>query len=64
MPITFPRYPAPFLAALLSPLAWLYGAPDLFDSYSAGILLVQLCVPQLRRTRDARLLNHELSQAG
>ena len=38
----FPRYPTPFISSLLSPLVWLYGAPDLFDSYSAGILLVQV----------------------
>ncbi len=42
MPKSFPRAPVPFLSALLSPLAWLYGRPDLFDSYSAGIMLLQL----------------------
>jgi hypothetical protein len=38
----FPRAPAPALAALLSPAAWVYGRPDLFDSYTAGVLLVQV----------------------
>lgn len=42
MPKSFPRAPVPFLSALLSPLAWLYGRPDLFDSYSAGVMLLQL----------------------
>lgn len=42
MPKSFPRAPLPFLSALLSPLAWLYGRPDLFDSYSAGVMLLQL----------------------
>ena len=40
----FPRAPLPVLAAMLSPFAWLYGRPDLFDSYSAGVLLVQVRV--------------------
>ena len=42
MPKTFPRAPLPFLASLVAPFAWLYGRPDLFDSYSAGIVLLQL----------------------
>ena len=42
MPKTFPRAPLPVLAALVSPLAWLYGRPDLFDTYSAGVLLLQM----------------------
>lgn len=32
----------PLLAALLSPIAWQVGRPDLFDSYSAGVLLLQM----------------------
>lgn len=42
MPRSFPRAPLPFLSALLAPIAWLYGRPDLFDSYSAGVMLLQL----------------------
>ena len=42
MPKTFPRAPFPLFSALLAPLAWFYGRPDLFDSYSAGITLLQL----------------------
>ena len=42
MPKTFPRAPLPFLASLVAPLAWIYGRPDLFDSYSAGFVLLQL----------------------
>ena len=42
MPKTFPRAPLPVLAALVSPLAWLYGRPDLFDTYSCGVLLMQM----------------------
>ena len=42
LPKQFPRVRIPFLAALLSPIAWQVGRPDLFDSYSAGVLLLQL----------------------
>lgn len=38
----FPRAPAPAIAALLSPFAWVYGRPDLFDSYSVGVILMQM----------------------
>ena len=41
----FPRAPSPLLAALFAPFAWAYGRPDLFDSYSAGVLLMQMAVP-------------------
>ena len=40
----FPRAPYPFIAALLAPFAWVYGRPDLFDSYSVGVLLLQVCM--------------------
>lgn len=60
MPQTFPRAPNPGVAALLSPLAWLYGRPDLFDSYSAGVLLMQMAVPQLRSSANIRLFNSQL----
>lgn len=42
LPKQFPRVRVPFLAALLSPIAWQVGRPDLFDSYSAGVLLLQM----------------------
>ena len=42
LPKEFPRVRIPFLAALLSPIAWQVGRPDLFDSYSAGVLLLQM----------------------
>ena len=42
MPKNFPQAPPPLLAALLAPLAWTWGAPDLFDSYSAGVVLMQV----------------------
>lgn len=42
MPKNFPRAPPPVVAASLAPLAWAWGCPDLFDSYSAGVILMQV----------------------
>lgn len=46
------RIPAPPplrpAAALLSPVVWAAFLPDLFDSFSAGLVFLQMCVPQLR----------------
>ena len=42
LPKRFPKAPFPAAAALVSPLAWQFGRPDLFDSYSAGVLLMQM----------------------
>lgn len=46
------RVPAPPplrpLTATLSPLVWALFLPDLFDSFSAGLVFLQMCVPQLR----------------
>jgi hypothetical protein len=61
MPKTFPRPPIPALAALLAPFAWQYGRPDLFDSYSAGVVLLQMTVPQLRTATGQRGLNSDLA---
>ena len=61
MPKTFPRPPIPFLAALLAPLAWTYGRPDLFDTYSAGVTMVQMAIPQLRTAQGQRGFNKALA---
>eukprot|EP00877_Chromochloris_zofingiensis_P006184 jgi/Chrzof1/1819/Cz10g22110.t1_STN8[v5.2] len=60
MPQSFPRAPPPILASFFSPFAWVYGRPDLFDSYSCGILLMQLAVPQLRSSASIRNFNNQL----
>jgi serine/threonine protein kinase len=64
MPKTFPRPPIPGLAALLAPFAWTYGRPDLFDSYSAGVVLLQMSVPQLRTITGQRGFNSDLAACG
>lgn len=42
MPEKTPRAPLPLLAITLSPFAWFYGRPDLFDSYRYWMLHVDL----------------------
>lgn len=64
MPKTFPRAPAPLLAALAAPLVWSYGRPDLFDSYSVGALFLQMAVPELRSPTAQRSFNSELAKCG
>ena len=39
--------PAP-VAALLSPVLWQLNAPDRFDMYSVGVMLLQMAFPTLR----------------
>ena len=36
MPSNYPRAPLPLLAILAAPITWLYGRPDLFDSYRSA----------------------------
>jgi hypothetical protein len=49
MPESTPPPPAAPVAAFFSPFLWAVFRPDLFDAYSLGLVLVQLCVPALRR---------------
>ncbi|KAL3163274.1 hypothetical protein ABBQ32_009669 [Trebouxia sp. C0010 RCD-2024] len=63
LPKQFPRVRVPFLAALLSPIAWQVGRPDLFDSYSAGVLLLQMAVPELRTQSSQRNFSVDVAAA-
>jgi serine/threonine protein kinase len=47
MPSATPRAP-PFVAPFLAPFLWTLTQPQLFDSYSCGLVLLQLTIPQLR----------------
>ena len=48
LPITAARPPSPILACLGAPFYWnLYG-PDKFDTYSVGIIFLEMCIPELR----------------
>ncbi|GAB4813213.1 hypothetical protein N2152v2_000259 [Parachlorella kessleri] len=63
MPKDTPRAPFPLLASLLAPLVWAWGRPDLFDTYSAGIILMQMAIPQLQSPQQQRAFNLELANA-
>ncbi|KAF8719458.1 hypothetical protein HU200_024178 [Digitaria exilis] len=55
--------PAP-IAAILSPILWQLNNPDLFDMYSAGIVLMQMAIPTLRTQTGLKNFNAELRSAG
>ena len=57
-----PEAPPPFLAAILSPVLWRLERPDRFDSYAAGVSLLQLSFPGLRSDDAERLLDHAAEQ--
>eukprot|EP00240_Pyramimonas_obovata_P001208 CAMPEP_0118935292 /NCGR_PEP_ID=MMETSP1169-20130426/15359_1 /TAXON_ID=36882 /ORGANISM="Pyramimonas obovata, Strain CCMP722" /LENGTH=462 /DNA_ID=CAMNT_0006878307 /DNA_START=143 /DNA_END=1528 /DNA_ORIENTATION=+ len=63
-PETTPRAPPPPVAIALSPLFFLATCPDLFDTFSAGIVMLQLSVPQLRSYAAVRSLRQELKACG
>lgn len=48
MPEDTPAPPAAPVAAALSPFIWAFNRPDLFDTYSAGIVLLQMGLRPLR----------------
>ena len=49
LPDATPTPPPAPVAAVLSPFLWAAFRPDLFDTYSIGLILLQCCVPALRR---------------
>jgi serine/threonine protein kinase len=50
-----PEAPPTPVALALSPILWQLNVPDRFDSYSAGVTLLQMCLPSLRP--DNNLIN-------
>ncbi|XP_021865636.1 serine/threonine-protein kinase STN8, chloroplastic [Spinacia oleracea] len=64
LPEETPRPPPEPIAALLSPFLWQFNSPDLFDMYSAGIVLLQMSVPSLRSTASLKNFNLELRSQG
>lgn len=48
MPATTPRFRSRILCSLVAPLLWTYFRPDLFDSYSAGMVFIQMAIPESR----------------
>uniref|UniRef100_A0A0D9WHR6 Protein kinase domain-containing protein n=1 Tax=Leersia perrieri TaxID=77586 RepID=A0A0D9WHR6_9ORYZ len=64
LPEETPQPPAEPIAAILSPILWQLNSPDLFDMYSAGIVLMQMASPMLRSPSGLKNFNSELKAAG
>ncbi|KAM0848599.1 hypothetical protein ACQ4PT_054271 [Festuca glaucescens] len=64
LPEETPTPPAEPIAAILSPILWQLNSPDLFDMYSAGIVLMQMATPGLRSPSGLKNFNSELKAAG
>ncbi|CAK9319795.1 unnamed protein product [Citrullus colocynthis] len=64
MPEETPSPPPAPIAALLSPILWQLNSPDLFDMYSAGIVLMQMAVPNLRSSAGLKNFNMEIKNYG
>ncbi|VVB12789.1 unnamed protein product [Arabis nemorensis] len=60
LPEETPSPPPEPIAALLSPILWQLNSPDLFDMYSAGIVLLQMAVPTLRSSASLKNFNLEI----
>uniref|UniRef100_A0A2P2KBQ9 Protein kinase domain-containing protein n=1 Tax=Rhizophora mucronata TaxID=61149 RepID=A0A2P2KBQ9_RHIMU len=63
LPEETPSPPPEPIAAFLSPILWQLNSPDLFDMYSAGIVLLQMAIPSLRSTSGLKNFNAELKKA-
>ncbi|KAL9275211.1 Serine/threonine-protein kinase STN8, chloroplastic-like protein [Drosera capensis] len=64
LPEETPTPPPEPIAALLSPILWQLNSPDLFDMYSAGIVLLQMAVPTLRSSAGLKNFNSEIKLLG
>ncbi|XP_041025201.1 serine/threonine-protein kinase STN8, chloroplastic [Juglans microcarpa x Juglans regia] len=64
LPEETPSPPPEPIAAFLSPILWQLNSPDLFDMYSAGIVLMQMAIPTLRSTSSLKNFNSELKTVG
>ncbi|GAA0176067.1 hypothetical protein Leryth_023514 [Lithospermum erythrorhizon] len=64
MPEETPEPPPEPVAAFLSPIIWKLNSPDLFDMYSAGIVLLQMAIPTLRSSAGLKNFNIELKTIG
>ncbi|KAJ0235011.1 Serine/threonine-protein kinase STN8 [Hirschfeldia incana] len=60
LPEETPSPPPEPIAALLSPILWQLNSPDLFDMYSAGIVLLQMAVPTIRSSAGLKNFNLEI----
>lgn len=60
LPNDFPRAPSPALCAVASPAVFSLWGPDLFDTYSVGVMLLQMSLAPLRTGESLRRLQLEL----
>ena len=59
-----PEAPVLPVALALSPVLWQLNLPDRFDMYSAGIILLQLCLPSLRNDNNLIAFRRTLEENG
>jgi len=59
-----PEAPATPVALALSPALWQLNLPDRFDSYSAGVCLLQMCLPSLRPDNNLIAFRRTLEENG
>ena len=59
-----PEAPATPVALALSPALWQLNVPDRFDSYSAGVTLLQMCLPTLRSDNNLIAFRRTLEENG
>ncbi|MED6130925.1 Serine/threonine-protein kinase stn8, chloroplastic [Stylosanthes scabra] len=64
LPEETPSPPPEPIAAFLSPILWQLNSPDLFDMYSAGVVLLQMAIPSLRSAAALRNFNLEIKSCG
>ncbi|EKX39824.1 hypothetical protein GUITHDRAFT_154306 [Guillardia theta CCMP2712] len=64
VPQEVPRAPPRFVALLLSPALWQLTSPDRFDTYSAGIMLMQMSIPELRTGKALDTFKSQLYNTG
>jgi len=64
VPQEVPRAPPRFVALMGSPALWQLTSPDRFDTYSVGVLLVQLSVPQMRSGKALDNFKAQLRSCG
>jgi len=60
MPQDVPKPPKGVLALLASPFLWQAMSPDRFDTYSVGIMLMQMAIPQLRNVANIKVVSTQL----
>lgn len=63
LPTDSPHLAKSAFAIALSPMLWAQHKPDRFDSWSAGIVLLQLALPGLRQPRGLNLFKTEYERA-